>query len=157
MQGVVHQVNTSGGGVPKLPVPTGRLEVGGVVGDMQADRKHHGGPDQDLCLFSLEVLAALRDEGHPILPGGAGENLTLSGLDWAAMRPGLRLRIGAEAIAELTWPAAPCAKNSRWFSDRDHTRISHELHPGWSRWYARVLVPGDVTAGDLVVEDGGSS
>jgi MOSC domain-containing protein YiiM len=149
--GSVHQINTSRGGVPKLPVPTARLEVGGVAGDEQADRTHHGGPDQDLCLYSLEVIERLRAEGHPIVPGAAGENLTLSGLDWASMRPGLRIRIGAHAVAEVTWPATPCAKNARWFADRDATRMSEELHPGWSRWYARVLVPGDVTAGDPVV------
>ncbi len=150
-RGFVHQINTSRGGVPKLPVPAARLEVGGVVGDEQADHKHHGGPDQDLCLYSLEVIEMLRAEGHPIAAGSAGENLTLTGLDWSLMRPGLRIRIGADAVAEVTWPATPCAKNARWFADRDFTRMSH---PGSSRWYARVLAPGDVAAGDPIeIED----
>ena len=153
----VHQINTSRGGVPKLPVASARLEVGGVVGDEQADRRHHGGPDQDLCLYSLEVVERLRSEGHPIEAGAAGENLTLSGLDWSVMRPGLRLRIGADAVAEVTRPAPPCAKNARWFSDRDYSRMSEELHPGRSRWYARVLSPGVVMAGDPVVVEEATS
>ncbi len=150
----IHQISTSGGGVPKLPVGRARLEVGGVVGDAQADLEHHGGPDQDLCLYSLEVIEALRSEGHPITPGAAGENLTLTGLDWSVMRPGVRLRLGSDAVAEVTWPATPCAKNARWFADGDYRRMSEDLHPGWSRWYARVLVPGDVAPGDPVeIED----
>ena len=67
------------------------------------------------------------------------------------MAPGLRLRIGADALAEVTFPAAPCSKNAGWFADRDFRRMSEERHPGWSRWYARVLVGGDVTTGDAVV------
>jgi MOSC domain-containing protein YiiM len=153
----IHQISTSGGGVPKLPVGHARLEVGGVVGDAQADLKHHGGPDQDLCLYSLEVIEALRSEGHPITPGAAGENLTLTGLEWSAMRPGVRLRLGADAVAEVTWPATPCAKNARWFTDGEYRRMSEDLHPGWSRWYARVLIPGEVTPGDPVeIEDAGN-
>jgi len=49
----VHQINTSDGGVPKLPVPTAEVGLRGVVGDRQADTKYHGSPDQALCLYSL--------------------------------------------------------------------------------------------------------
>ncbi len=148
--GKVHQINISNGGVPKTAVPSAEIVVGGIVGDDQADKKHHGGPDQDLCLYSLEVIEALRAEGHPIEPGFAGENLTLAGVDWSLMAPGRRLQIGPELIAEVTWPAAPCGKNAAWFTGRDYRRMSEDLHPGWSRWYARVLSPGSVTEGDTV-------
>lgn len=149
-EGHIHQINISPGGVPKRPVPTARIEVGGVVGDHQADRVHHGGPDQDLCLYSLEVIEALQAEGHPIQPGFAGENLTLAGIEWARMRPGITLWIGEEAKAVVTNPAVPCTKNAAWFLDRNFRRMSEDLYPGWSRWYARVLVPGDVAVGDPV-------
>ncbi len=151
MTGVVHQVNVSKGGVPKRPVPRAEIVVGGVVGDEQADRIHHGGPDQDLCLYSLEVIEALRAEGHPIEPGSTGENLTLAGFDWANMEAGLRLHIGDELIAEVTATASPCSKNARWFKGRDVRRIDAARHPGWSRWYARVIQPGTVVPGDPVV------
>lgn len=148
--GAVHQINVSAGGVPKKPVDSARVEIGGVIGDVQADRRHHGGPDQDLCLYSLEVIEALRLEGHPIEPGFAGENVTITGLDWEAMSPGVRLRFGDDLVAEVTSPATPCSKNSAWFSDRDFRRMSHEQHPGWSRWYARVIHPGDIEKGAAV-------
>ncbi len=76
------------GGVPKHGVE--RIEVGwsGAMGDRQGDRRHHGRPFQALCLWSADTIAALRAEGHPIEAGLAGENVTVAGIDWAAVRPG---------------------------------------------------------------------
>ena len=52
--------------------------------------------------------------------------------------------------------AVPCTKNSRWFSDRDHRRLGHDVSPGRARWYASVLTPGRVEPGDPVsVHSGG--
>lgn len=149
---LIHQINVSDGGVPKLPVDRAAVALDGMEGDRQADRKHHGGPDQTLCLYSLEVIEMLREEGHPIAPGSAGENLTISGLDWAAVAPEQRFRIGAELEIEITDVATPCAKNAQWFTDGKFGRMSDTKHPGASRWYARVLTPGTVTTGDPVVQ-----
>lgn len=149
MSGVVHQISVSPGGVPKLPVDGPVLvHESGVTGDNQADEKHHGGPEQHVCLYSLEVIAALQAEGHPIFPGAAGENITVAGLEWEAVARGQRMSIGDEVVLEITWPATPCAKNAQWFSDRNPSRMSHELHPGWSRWYASVVKPGEIRVGD---------
>ncbi|MCB1245859.1 MAG: MOSC domain-containing protein, partial [Acidimicrobiia bacterium] len=105
----VHQINVSDGGVPKLPVPSAQVEIGGMDGDDQADKVHHGGPEQDLCLFSLEVIDALRHEGHPIAPGSAGENLTIAGIDWSSVTSGQKFRIGDELLIEITDTATPCS------------------------------------------------
>jgi MOSC domain-containing protein YiiM len=147
--GAVVQINASDGGVPKQPIPLATIDHGGVVGDRQRDRKHHGRPFQALCLWSTEVLDALVAEGHPIGPGSAGENLTVSGIDWAALRPGTRLRIGT-AVAEISFPATPCAHQTRWFSDGDFGRIDHDRNPHLTRWYAWVREPGEVHPGDPV-------
>ena len=149
MTGAVDQINISSGGVPKLPIGRAVVNTRGIVDDHQADQKHHGRPHQALCLYSAEVIEALRAEGHPIEAGSTGENLTLSGLDWASLVPGTQLRIG-EVLAEITAFTAPCAKNSRWFLDGNHERMSQELHPGWSRLYAAVLEGGVIEPGDLV-------
>lgn len=154
--GYVVAVNVSQGGVPKRPIIGAYVDQTGMEGDKQADLRHHGGPLQTLCLYSLEVIETLRAEGHPIEPGSAGENLTLSGIDWTSMAEGLRLRIGDELVIEVTVPATPCSKNAQWFSDGRFTRMSHERHPGSSRWYARVLEPGQATTGDVVVAAGPS-
>lgn len=147
--GQVHQINTSNGGVPKLPVDHAVIDESGLIGDVQADRVHHGGPDQALCLFSLQVIEALQAEGHPIGPGSAGENITVSGLDWSQVTPGTRMRIG-QVEAEITFYATPCAKNAQWFSDGRYNRIHASRHPGESRVYARVMKGGAIAKGDPV-------
>lgn len=153
MQGTVHQINTSKGGVPKLPVDSAVVGMAGIIGDEQADLVNHGAPDQALCLFSLEVIQALQKEGHPIEAGSAGENLTISGIDWDAIQPGRRLRIGVDLLIEITRPTLPCSKNAQWFRDGDFRRMSHHINPGSSRWYARVINTGRVAPGDPVSFD----
>lgn len=148
--GEVVQVSTSPGGVPKMPVQRAAVGVRGLVGDRQANRTHHGRPWQAVCLWSAEVVDALAADGHPIGYGAAGENVTLRGLDWPALRPGTRLLVGT-ALLELTAYAIPCQKNARWFSDRRFRRMAHEVSPGSSRLYARVVVDGVVTVGDPAV------
>lgn len=152
--GVIVSVNTSGGGVPKRPVPEAHVGVNGVAGDRQRDRDFHGGPSRAVCLYSLEIIQALRAEGHPIGIGSAGENLTVSGVDWALMVPGRRLRVGA-ALLQLTNYAYPCSNLVPYFRDGKFTRISQKVHPQWGRLYARVLEEGLVRTGDpvLVLEE----
>ena len=147
--GTVARIHASDGGVPKLPVGVARIGRRGLDGDRQAARLHHGRPWQALCLWSAEVIDELHAEGHPIGPGSAGENLTLRGLDWTTLRAGSVLEIG-DVRCQLSAAAVPCAKNAQWFLDGDFNRILHNRHPGWSRWYASVLTPGEVRPGDEV-------
>lgn len=146
----VHQINVSDGGVPKLPVWEARVSEQGLYGDRQRNLKFHGGPDRAVCLYSLELIERLQDEGHPIGPGSSWENLTLSGLDWDQVQPGVQLTIGPEIQLEVTSYTTPCHHNGRWFRDEDFSRISQKLNPGWSRVYAKVLQRGVVRPGDMV-------
>ncbi len=150
MTASVHQINVSDGGVPKLPIERAWVGNRGIDGDRQEDTKHHGSPDQALCLWSLEVITELQAEGHPIEPGNAGENLTIRGLEWSDVNRGDRFFVGDTVLIEITWPAIPCGKNSRWFADQNHRRIHHELHPGDARWYAKVVSGGSIQTGDAV-------
>jgi MOSC domain-containing protein YiiM len=145
--GTVAQVSVSDGGVPKLPLPRAEVTVRGLVGDRQAERRHHGRPWQALCLWSAEVVDGLAAEGHPLGYGSAGENLTLRGLDWSQVRPGVRLQVGT-ALVETTALTIPCRKNGRWFHDGRPTALGRR---GASRIYARVLAEGSVAPGDDVV------
>jgi len=148
--GAVVALHTSGGGVPKLPIDAARVERDGIVGDRQADAKHHGRPFQALCLWSREVISGLAADGHPINAGAAGENVTTSGIDWTSLRPGSLMRIGT-VLAEVSFPATPCAKQTGWFSDGDFGRIDHDRNPGLTRWYAWVREPGDIRPGDQIL------
>jgi MOSC domain-containing protein YiiM len=151
VNGRVHQISVSDGGVPKLPVPEARVTVVGVSGDRQRSLKFHGGPDRAVCLYSLEIIEALQAEGHPVTSGCTGENLTLAGIPWADLQPGSRLSVGDAVQLEITSYTVPCQYNARWFVDGHFKRISQKLHPGWSRLYARVLAEGIVRVGDRVV------
>jgi MOSC domain-containing protein YiiM len=151
MGGRVEQVNVNPeGGVPKLPVASAFISVFGVEGDLQRDIMFHGGPFRAVSLFSLELIEALRQEGHPIGPGTTGENLTISGLDWPRLSPGDHLRLGDEVLLQLTDYAVPCMTIVDSFLNWNVARIAHQLHPGWSRLYAAVLQEGVVHPGDPV-------
>ena len=147
MSGAVHQVSVSAGGVPKLAIEAGFVGTSGLIDDRHTE-SFHGGPDQALCLYSLEVIEGLAAEGHSIVPGSAGENVTVRGIDCSVVVPGTRWLIGNEVEIVVTHFTAPCKKNSRWFSDGDFSRISQQLHPGRSRVYARILAEGMISQGD---------
>jgi MOSC domain-containing protein YiiM len=146
----IHQLNASGGGVPKEPVLFGEIGRRGLAGDRQREVRLHGAPWQALSLWSLEVIEALQADGHPIRPGAAGENVTVARLDWAAMAPGVQLRLGDQVLVEITAYATPCKKNAQWFSDGDFKRVLHDRNPGTSRLYAAVLETGTIAPGDPV-------
>jgi len=122
----------------------------GLVGDAHNNTKVHGGPLRALCLYSLERILALQAEGHPIFPGSTGENLTLAGLDWDAVVPGVRLRLGDTVEIEVTKYPEPCPKITASFAGGDISRMAQDKHPGWSRVCARVLTPGSIRVGDKV-------
>jgi len=150
VEGFVHQVSTSGGGVPKTSTDGGYVSLSGLVEDGHAE-SFHGGPHKALCLFSLEVIESLQAQGHPLAPGAAGENVTVGGIDWARVSPGTRWMIGADVEIEITNYTVPCQKNSRWFLNGDISQMNQERFPGRSRVYARVLTEGFIQAGDQFV------
>ena len=146
----VAHIHVSDGGVPKRPILSAVIGTLGVEGDRQANSEQHGGPERALCLFSRERIEALQAEGHPISPGTAGENITLSGLDWDEVEPGTRLRLGDSVLVEITRYTAPCTKIRANFADGDFNRINQKTHAGWSRAYARVIEGGPLLPGDAV-------
>jgi MOSC domain-containing protein YiiM len=147
--GLLHSINVSKGGVPKWPRPWAQIRATGLEGDRQEDLRYHGGPDRAVCLYSLELIEALQGEGHPIVPGSIGENLTIHGIDWTVVRPDAQIAVG-DALLEITWAVSPCRKIAGSFQEADVTRVSQKVHPGWSRFYARVLREGMVSAGNRV-------
>lgn len=148
-RGVAYRLNISRGGVPKLPVWQAWVGPEGLEGDLHNDTRNHGGPERAVCLFSLEVIGRLRGEGHRVLPGNLGENVTVAGLDWPRVRPASRLRVGEVELA-VTRYTTPCKTIQHNFRDGDIRRVHPERCPGEARVYTRVVRPGLVRAGDLV-------
>ncbi|MGH9406320.1 MAG: MOSC domain-containing protein [Terriglobia bacterium] len=147
--GVLASINLSAGGIPKLAAPEGLITARGLAGDRQRDCIFHGGRDRAIVIYCLEIIEALQREGHPIRAGSAGENLTVTGLDWNLVAPGVLVTVG-EVTLLVTKYCTPCYKIRGSFLAGDDSRISQKLHPGWSRVAARVLTGGTVRTGDRI-------
>ncbi|MCP5099296.1 MAG: MOSC domain-containing protein [Chloroflexi bacterium] len=146
----IFQINSSTGGVPKLAQPSAEVSIIGLTNDVQRNKKHHGGPDRALCLFSLELILALQAEGHPIYPGAIGENVTIAGLDWDKIVPGVCLELGTQVLIEITSYAVPCKNIQGAFHKKKMKRVSQKVYPGWARAYVRVLQTGTIKIGDKI-------
>lgn len=103
----------------KLPKDAIRLiENFGVEGDA-----HAGATDQHLYhirkfglhpnlrqvhLIQAELLDEVAGKGHAVRPGELGENIVTRHVDLLALPTGTRLRLGSEAVIELTGLRNPC-------------------------------------------------
>lgn len=59
-------------------------------------------------LMHEELFDELRQDGFHVWPGAIGENVTTRGVDLLGLPRGARLRLGAEALIELTGLRNPC-------------------------------------------------
>ena len=139
----------SAGGVPKTAVDRCTVAVNGMSGDRQRNRRFHGGPTRALCLYSQERLDALAAEGHPVARGSLGENVTIAGLAWTEVVPGVRLGLGEVEVEVTAW-AAPCEQIAYAFTNGAFRRVGQKPNPGWSRVYVSVLHEGAIMVGDAV-------
>lgn len=144
-KGMVDHLHASKG-LPKKSIPSATVSWKGVEGDVQSARTHHGRPWQALCIWSTSAIHSLQDQGHPIAPGFAGENITVGGIPAEAFRPGAHFRTGT-VRGFLTAYAIPCKQNSDWFINKDFMSMSHE-RGDFSRLYAMVTTCGAITVGD---------
>lgn len=61
-------------------------------------------------LIHSELHDELRARGFDIEPGVMGENITTRGIDLLALPAGTRLRIGSDAVVEITGLRNPCTQ-----------------------------------------------
>lgn len=122
------------------------LTLEGFVGDHQADRKNHGGPDKAVCVFAKEHYDRFsRLVGSPLGAAAFGENLTTSGLLESEVCVGDVYTVGS-ATVQVSQPRQPCYKMG--------ARHGEPSLSDWVRdsrltgFYFRVLNPGGVQVGD---------
>jgi MOSC domain-containing protein YiiM len=134
----------------KTPVAVRILASGvNLVGDDQADRGVHGGPDKAVYAYGVDDYAWWEAElGHPLDPGTFGENLTIAGMAVSAAVVGERWAVGS-AVFEVSQPRTPCGKLGIRMGDPQFPRrFAHAGRPGGA--YLRIALEGIVGAGDEV-------
>jgi MOSC domain-containing protein YiiM len=130
---------------------SGRVALRGVnfLGDDQADRTVHGGPDKAVYAYAREDYDFWRNNQRiDTSPGLFGENLTTEGLDLSRALVGERWIVGS-AVLEVSQPRLPCFKLGLRMGDpRFPKRFLSALRMGA---YLRVVREGDVGANDPVL------
>lgn len=133
--------------IKKEPVD-GQIWAGreGLSGDHQYDRRHHGGPERALLMYSADHYPRWRAEWgrKDVGPGAFGENLTVSGLTEDTACIGDIYRIG-EVRIEVSSPRTPCMNLARRHALPDLVKTIVQNHR--SGWYLRVLQEGWLEAG----------
>ena len=130
------------------PVRITRL---GLAGDVQVNRRHHGGPEMAVHLYPLSHHGFWREEigDHPLLadPGAFGTNIVIDGTDETQVHIGERFRLGS-ALLEITQPRMPCATIERRFMRQGMMKAI--LASGRCGWFYRVIEEGEAKAGDAL-------
>jgi MOSC domain-containing protein YiiM len=157
VEGTILQVNISLGGLPKRPVREGFIQPMGVEGDRHAHPDIHGGERKAILLIASEIVDELTARGYPLFYGALGENLTTRGIDVRQIRIGDQIRAGG-AMLEITQPRGPCTQLDIYgetlkydiYDQRVKQRDPKSPRWGMSGFYASVLTPGPVGAGDII-------
>ncbi len=168
MTGTVLSVSAARGhGFSKKPQMWLRLAAGlGVDGDAHAGAtvKHRSRVARDASqpnlrqvhLIHAELFDELTAKGFQIGPGGIGENVLTRGIDLLGLSTGTRLRLGGEAIVEITGLRNPCLQLDRFRPGLMAAVLDRAPDGGLIRKagvMAIVLANGDVRPGDPITEE----
>ncbi|HEX6202475.1 MAG TPA: MOSC domain-containing protein [Thermoanaerobaculia bacterium] len=160
---VVTAVSRSAGHTfSKTPQPAIRLVAGlGVEGDAHqgATVQHRSRVARDPTQPNLRqvhlIHAELHDElaaaGFDVGPGDLGENVTTRGVDLLALPAGTRLRLGTDAVVEVTGLRNPCVQLDRFQQGLTAAVLDRDAEGRLVRKagvMAVVVVGGEVRAGD---------
>lgn len=139
--GVVKAVCTS----PKKGMRKKNVGEGILVPEhgLQGDA-HTGTWHRQVSLLALESVQKMRDMGLDVNPGDFAENITTEGMDLVNLPVGTRLKIGSEAVGEVTQIGKEC-----------HTRCAIYYQAGdcvmpKEGIFIRVLAGGSVKVGDNI-------
>lgn len=139
------------------------VEGMGVQGDAHAGAtvKHRSRVRRDptqanlrqVHLIHAELFDELARQGFTVFAGDLGENITTAGIDLLSLSPGTRLRLGEEAVVEVTGLRNPCAQIDKFQPGLMNAVIGRDAAGGLVRKtgvMGVVLAGGSVRAGDPV-------
>lgn len=128
-------------GIQKSPIPEARF-----LPDWGVEHDAHGGHwHRQVSLLSLEQIEDFRRRGGDVDFGAFGENLVVSGFDFAALPVGTRFRCG-DVLLEMTQIGKEC---------HNHCAIYHAVGDcimPREGVFAKVLRGGTIHVGDTIEE-----
>jgi MOSC domain-containing protein YiiM len=131
-------------GERKTPVPEATLVPGHGV-----ERDAHAGPgNRQVSLLAAESIAKMREKGVDVGPGAFAENVTVAGIDLAALKVGDRLLVG-EALVEISQIGKECHDRCAIYFQAGDCVMPRE------GVFARVIRGGKVAPGDAVAKADG--
>jgi len=165
MSGSVVSVSLSGGhDFSKAVRERIRLLAGlGVEGDAHLGKtvQHRSRVARDptqpnlrqVHLIHAELIDELRSGGFRVDPGTLGENITTHGVDLLGLPEGARLRLGEDAVVEITGLRNPCHQLDDYQSGLTRAVLDRDADGNLIRKagvMGIVLEGGEVKAGDTV-------
>ncbi|MHA7114419.1 MOSC domain-containing protein [Pseudomonas promysalinigenes] len=123
----------------------------GIVGDQQADRRVHGGPEKAVHHYATENYSLLAAEfpnsADSLVAGSLGENISTQGMNEKNAYIGDIYQVGS-CLIQISQPRSPCWKiNHRFGEERMSMFVVNEHLTGW---YYRVLREGSFDVGDAI-------
>lgn len=126
-----------------------RITREGIVGDEQADRRVHGGPEKAVHHYAAENYERLAERfpriAADLVVGSIGENVSTIGVDETSVCIGDIYRLGS-ALVQVSQPRRPCWKIDARYGVAGITAFINES--GHTGWYYRVLEEGVAALGD---------
>ena len=87
----------------------GDAHAGRTVQHLSRVKQNPNQPNlRQIHLMHAELFDELAEQGFAIAPGQMGENVTTRGIDLLGLSAGTRLRLGEEALIEITGLRNPC-------------------------------------------------
>src|SRR5688572_4260968 len=105
-------------------------------------------------LIQAELHDELRTQGFEVAAGAMGENVTTRGIDLLALPTGTKLRLGADAVVEVTGLRNPCRQLDGVCDGLMAATLDRDADGNLIRKagiMGIVLTGGDVHAGDAIV------
>jgi MOSC domain-containing protein YiiM len=161
---ILAVARSEGHSFSKRLVPAIQLLAGfGVFGDCHAGEtvRHRSRAKvrplaknlRQVHLVHSELFEELAGKGFHLTPGDIGENVTTRGIDLLALPRGTRLRLGADAVVEITGLRNPCVQLDRFQSGLMHAVIGRdrEGRPLFKSGIMGIVVrDGEVRPGDRI-------
>lgn len=139
-------------GIFKHAIPSVAIQRDGLVGDHQADRRFHGGPDKAVHQYAQRSYRIIEKTfpqlADQLVPGAMGENLSAPDMDDENVMIGDIYRVGG-ALLQVSEPRRPCWKINAKFAEQSLSKFVESN--AVTGWYYRVLESGRVSVGEEII------